>query len=35
MKIELINDQPEFSGTGVYAWNLFRALDGLAEVRMS
>lgn len=35
VRVELINDQPERSGTGVYAWNLFRALDGLAEVRMS
>jgi glycosyltransferase involved in cell wall biosynthesis len=35
MRVELINDQPEFSGTGVYAWNLFRALRGLADVRMS
>lgn len=35
MRVELINDQPEFSGTGVYAWSLYRALRGLAEVRMS
>ncbi len=43
MQVELLNDQPEFSGTGVYAWNLFRALalagpsltEGLAEPRMS
>ncbi len=35
MKVELINDQPEFSGTGVYAWNLYRALRRLIDVRMS
>jgi glycosyltransferase involved in cell wall biosynthesis len=35
IKVELINDQPEHSGTGVYAWNLFRALSGLADSRMS
>lgn len=35
MRVELINDQPAHSGTGVYAWNLFRALHGLEDVRMS
>lgn len=33
--IEIINDQPEYSGTGVYAWNLYRQLKDLAPVRMA
>jgi glycosyltransferase involved in cell wall biosynthesis len=33
--IEIINDQPEYSGTGVYAWNLYRHLRELAPVRMA
>ena len=28
MFIELINDQPEHSGAGVYSWNLYRQLQG-------
>lgn len=35
MRVELINDQPAHSGTGVYAWNLLRALQVAAEARMS
>ncbi|MDQ7798804.1 MAG: glycosyltransferase family 1 protein [Candidatus Edwardsbacteria bacterium] len=27
MNVDLINDQPEHSGAGVYAWNLYRALQ--------
>lgn len=33
--IEIINDQPEYSGTGVYAWNLYRQLKDLAPVKMA
>lgn len=33
--IEIINDQPEHSGTGVYAWNLYRHMKDLAPVRMA
>jgi glycosyltransferase involved in cell wall biosynthesis len=33
--IELINDQPEYSGAGVYAWNLYRNLKDLTPVKMA
>ncbi|MBI5804906.1 glycosyltransferase family 4 protein [candidate division TA06 bacterium] len=33
--IEIINDQPEHSGTGVYAWNLYRNLKDLTPVKMA
>ncbi len=33
MKIDIINDQPEHSGAGVYAWNLYRALKDQAGIR--
>jgi len=35
IQVELINDQPQHSGTGVYAWNLFNSLKSLVVVRMS
>lgn len=33
MKSDIINDQPEYSGTGVYAWNLYRMLKGSDSFR--
>ncbi|HAD82929.1 MAG: hypothetical protein A2509_06870 [Candidatus Edwardsbacteria bacterium RIFOXYD12_FULL_50_11] len=33
MNVDLINDQPEHSGAGVYAWNLHRALKGQPGIR--
>jgi len=33
--IEIINDQPEHSGTGVYAWNLYRNIKDLTPVKMA
>jgi len=33
--IEIINDQPEYSGAGVYAWNLYRHLKDLTLVKMA
>lgn len=33
--IEIINDQPEHSGAGVYAWNLYRSIKDLAPVKMA
>ncbi len=33
--IEIINDQPEHSGAGVYAWNLYRNLKDLTPVKMA
>jgi glycosyltransferase involved in cell wall biosynthesis len=33
MQIELINDQPEYSGTGVYAWNLYQNLKDDPAIR--
>ncbi|MBU1356994.1 MAG: glycosyltransferase family 4 protein [Candidatus Edwardsbacteria bacterium] len=33
MKVDIINDQPEHSGAGVYAWNLYRALKDQAGIR--
>ncbi|MBI4727354.1 hypothetical protein HY768_09090 [candidate division TA06 bacterium] len=33
--IEIINDQPEYSGTGVYAWNLYRNIKDLVPVKMA
>jgi glycosyltransferase involved in cell wall biosynthesis len=33
MNVDLINDQPEHSGAGVYAWNLYRALKDQAGIR--
>ncbi len=33
IKIDIINDQPEYSGTGVYAWNLYRSLKDRDSLR--
>lgn len=33
MNVDLINDQPEHSGAGVYAWNLHRALKDQVGIR--
>ena len=34
-QVEMITDQPEHSGAGVYAWNLYRQLKEMVPVKMA